>query len=98
MKQHSPSFSAILRLRYPDLPGFLGRIASTIGEADGLIGSVDIVQVEKGEITRDIIVSARDAEHGETVVDRVGQIPGVTIVRVADRTFLLHHGGKIEVT
>jgi malate dehydrogenase (oxaloacetate-decarboxylating) len=97
VKQHSPSYSVILRLRYPDLPGFLGRIASAIGEADGLIGSVDIVQVEKGEITRDIIVSARDVEHGEAIVERAGQIPGVTIVRVADRTFLLHHGGKIEI-
>ena len=97
MKHHSPSYSVILRLRYPDLPGLLGRIASTIGEADGSIGSVDIVEVEKGEITRDIVVSARDVEHGEQVVDRVGHIPGVTIVRVADRTFLLHHGGKIEV-
>jgi malate dehydrogenase (oxaloacetate-decarboxylating) len=97
VKQHSPSYSLVLRLRYPDLPGTLGRIASTIGEADGLIGSVDIVQTDKGEITRDIIVSARDVEHGEAVVERVGQIPGVTIVRVADRTFLLHHGGKIEV-
>ncbi len=97
VKQHSPSYSTILRLRYPDLPGLLGQICSTIGEADGLIGSVNIVQMEKGEITRDIVVSARDVEHGEAVVERVGQIPGVTIVRVADRTFLLHHGGKIEV-
>ena len=97
VKQHSPSYSVILRLRYPDLPGMLGQIASTIGEADGSIGSVDIVQIEKGEITRDIVVSARDVEHGEAVVERVGQIPGVTIVRVADRTFLLHHGGKIEI-
>jgi malate dehydrogenase (oxaloacetate-decarboxylating) len=97
VKQHSPSYSTILRLRYPDLPGVLGRICSTIGEADGLIGSVDIVQTEKGEISRDIIISARDVEHGKAIVERVGQIPGVTIVRVADRTFLLHHGGKIEI-
>jgi malate dehydrogenase (oxaloacetate-decarboxylating) len=97
MKQHSPSFSVILRLRCPDLPDFFGRITSIIGEADGLIGSVDIVEMEKGDITRDIVVSARDAEHGERVVERVGQIPDVTIVSVADRTFLLHQGGKIEV-
>ena len=55
VKQHSPSYSTILRLRYPDLPGLLGQICSTIGEADGLIGSVDIVQMEKGELTRDIV-------------------------------------------
>jgi len=98
MKHHSPSYSVILRLRYPDLPGCLGRIASIIGEADGSIGSVDIVEIDKGEITRDIVVSARDAEHSDQVVEWVRQLPGVTIVRVADRTFLLHQGGKIEVT
>jgi malate dehydrogenase (oxaloacetate-decarboxylating) len=97
MKQHSPSYSIVLRLRYPDLPSYLGRITSAIGDADGLIGSVDIVEIEKGEITRDIVVSARDSEHAESVVGCVGQIPDVTIVRVADRTFLLHQGGKIEV-
>jgi len=97
MSHHSPSYSVILRLRYPDEPGFLGRIASTIGEADGSIGSVDIVNVRKSEITRDIVVNARNAEHGERVVERVRAIPGVVIARVADRTFMLHHGGKIEV-
>jgi malate dehydrogenase (oxaloacetate-decarboxylating) len=97
VKQHSPSYSTILRLRYPDLPSFLGRVCTAIGDADGLIGSTDIVQIEKGEITRDIVVSARDAEHSEAIVAQAGQIPGVTIVRATDRTFSLHHGGKIEV-
>lgn len=97
MKQHSPSFSVTLRLRSPDLPGLLGRITSTIGEADGLIGSVDIVETGKGEITRDIVVNARDAEHGERVVKRMSEIPDVTIISVIDRTFALHQGGKIEV-
>ena len=97
MNHYSPSYSVILRLRYPDLPGFLGRVASAIGQADGSIGAVDLVQVEEGEITRDIVVSARDAEHSEQIVERVRAIPGVTVVSVADRTFLLHQGGKIEV-
>lgn len=96
MKQHSSSYSILLRLRYPDMPGLLGQIASVIGGADGLIGSVDIVHTEKGEITRDIVFSARDVEHGERVVQQVRAIPGVVVVRAADRTFLLHHGGKIE--
>lgn len=97
MKQHSPSYSVILRLRYPDLPSFLGRIATTIGDADGLIGSVDIVEIEKGEITRDFVISARDVDHADRIVERVRQMDEVTIVRSADRTFLLHQGGKIEV-
>ena len=60
--------------------------------------TVDIVQVEKDEITRDIVVSARDVEHSERIVERIRAIAGVTVGRVADRTFLLHEGGKIQVT
>ncbi len=97
MSHYSASYSFILRLRYSDRPGFLGRIASAIGEANGSIGSVDIVRIEKNEITRDFVVSASNDEHADAIADRVREISGVTVVRVADRTFLLHHGGKIEV-
>ena len=94
----SPSYSVILRLHYPDEPGLLARIAAAIAEAGGSIGSVDIVSAEQGEITRDFVVSAHDMQHAERIVERVQATPDVHISRVADRTFLLHHGGKIEVT
>jgi malate dehydrogenase (oxaloacetate-decarboxylating) len=102
MAHHSPSYSITMRLRYPDRPGSLGRITSVIGEADGLIGAVDIVSVaatpvDGNVITRDVTVSATDVEHGERIVECVRGIEGVTVVHVSDRTFLLHLGGKIEV-
>ena len=97
MKRQSPSYSTILRLRYLDKPGQLGRITSAIGEADGFIGAVDVVEVEQGYITRDITVSARDLEHEQRIVERIRAMEGVRVLRVSDRTFLLHLGGKIEV-
>jgi malate dehydrogenase (oxaloacetate-decarboxylating) len=93
----SPSYSVIFRLRYPDSPGLLGRIATAIGNADGSIGSTDIVSVDHGEMTRDIVVSARNAQHIEQIVATVRAISDVTLLSVADRTFLMHRGGKIEV-
>ncbi len=97
MSHHSPSYGLTIRLRYPDRPGQLGRITTTIGEADGLIGSVDIVNVDKDVITRDVSVNATNAAHGEQIVDRVRAMSDVEVVHVSDRTFLLHLGGKIEV-
>ena len=97
MKHHSPSYSIVLRLRYPDSPGFLGQVASAIGAANGQIGTIDLVRVEHGKITRDVVVNACDVEHSERLVARVKQIPGVEVVHSADRTFQLHQGGKIEV-
>ncbi|MBT6495899.1 MAG: ACT domain-containing protein, partial [Planctomycetaceae bacterium] len=97
MKQHSASYSITIRLRYPDRPGLLGRITSVIGEAKGFIGAVDIVDVRKGGITRDITVETSDVEHGENIVEQVRKIEEVEVARVSDRTFLMHLGGKIEV-
>ncbi|MBW3596063.1 MAG: NAD-dependent malic enzyme [Planctomycetes bacterium] len=98
MGVQSPSYSVTMRLRYPDRAGQLGRITSVIGDADGFIGAVDIVDVRKDTITRDITVNARNEHHGEQIVSRVREMPHVEVISVSDRTFLLHLGGKIEVT
>ena len=97
MKQHSASYSITIRLSYPDRPGLLGRITSAIGDAEGFIGAVDIVDVRKGLITRDISVAAADVEHGHRIADAVREIEDVEVAKVSDRTFLMHLGGKIEV-
>ncbi len=97
MKRHSSSYSVVLELRYPDRPGMLGRVASAIGEANGSIVALEGLGVQQGEITRDIVVNACDAEHCQRIVERVKSIPDVTVLQATDRTFLVHRGGKIEV-
>jgi malate dehydrogenase (oxaloacetate-decarboxylating) len=97
MKIPSPSYALTLRLRYPDEAGLLGRLTSLIGEAHGYIGAVDIVEVRAGMITRDFTVNTSDVEHGEAIVARIREVPSVEVLKVSDRTFLMHLGGKIEV-
>ena len=97
MSHQSPSYSITMRLQYHDSAGQLGRITSAIGEADGFIGAVDIVDVRSTLITRDITVNARNVEHSHRIVERVRALDGVEVVRVSDRTYLLHLGGKLEV-
>jgi malate dehydrogenase (oxaloacetate-decarboxylating) len=97
MAHHSASYSVTIRLRYPDRPGRLGKITSLIGDANGFIGAVDIVNIEKDHITRDFTVSATDVGHGERIVEALRGMSDTTIVHVSDRTFLIHLGGKIEV-
>ncbi len=97
MKRQSPSYSLTIRLRYPDESGQLGRITSAIGGAEGMIGAVDIVNVRKGVITRDITLCARGVEHGNAIVDVLRGMNAVEVLRVSDRTYQLHQGGKIEV-
>lgn len=94
----NPSYSLTLRIEYPNQVGMLGRITSFIGEAGGDIGAIDIVQSAKGAMTRDITFSAADEAHGKSIVEAVRELEGVDIVQVSDRTFLLHLGGKLEIT
>ena len=43
-------------------------------------------------------VACVDAAHGERVVNAVRALEGVKVSSVSDRTFLMHKGGKIEIT
>lgn len=97
MKVVSPSYSLTIRLQYPDHPGLLGRITSIIGDAGGSIGAVDIVEVRGISITRDFTVNTSDVEHGAAIVALLKENSEVEVVKVSDRTFLMHLGGKIEV-
>ena len=93
----SPSYSLTVRLEILNRPGMLGKVTSAIGKAGGNIGAIDLVQVGKTTVTRDITFQARDDAHGTQVVERLRAVPGVKVVNVSDRTFLMHLGGKIEV-
>ncbi|RMF39305.1 MAG: NAD-dependent malic enzyme [Planctomycetota bacterium] len=97
MSDHSPGYSLSIRLRYPDRPGYLGKLTSRIGEADGLIGAIDVVDTRDGKITRDFTVSASNVAHGEQIVEVLRAMPDVEVVHVSDRVFLMHIGGKLEV-
>ena len=94
----SASFSATIRIRLDDSPGSFGRLASAIGAAGGSLGAIDLVRVEKGAKIRDVTVQAGNESHIQQIVEVVRAVPGVEVERVSDRTFLLHLGGKLEVT
>lgn len=91
-------YNFTIRARYPNTVGMLAKITSAISKAGGDIGALDIIDICKGLITRDISVAARDKDHSQNIVSRAAQIRGIHIVNVADRIVQLHLGGKIEVS
>ena len=92
------SYSLTVRLRISNLPGMLGQVTSAIGAAGGDIGAVDIVDAGGTVMTRDISFKSTDEAHGERIVERLRAIDGITVVNVSDRTFLMHLGGKIQIS
>jgi malate dehydrogenase (oxaloacetate-decarboxylating) len=91
------SHSLTVRLTITNKPGMLGKVTSAIGKGGGDIGAIDLVEVGKGTITRDVTFKTSGERHGQQVVDRLRGLEGVQVVNVSDRTFLMHLGGKIEV-
>jgi malate dehydrogenase (oxaloacetate-decarboxylating) len=75
----------------------LGRVTTAIGAAGGDIGAVDLVAADDVATVRDITVATPDQAHWAQILTDVQAIPGVELLDAADRTFLLHAGGKIEV-
>src|SRR5919197_2115339 len=91
------SYSLTIRLEIDNQPGMLGKVISAIGRAGGDIGAIDLVEVRKKTLIRDLTFKASDERHGQQVIERLKAIEGIKVVQVSDRTFLMHLGGKIEI-
>ena len=93
----SESYSITMRLEIQNKVGMLGKVATAIGEAGGDIGAVDLSGHGKGTVIRDVTARARGIDHAQEIINAMKELPGVKVVNVSDRTFLMHLGGKIEI-
>ena len=73
---------ARIRLRVPDRPGALGRVASAIGAASGDIAGVDVLASEAGHALDDVVVQVRDAGHLDDVLTALAGVPGAGVLGV----------------
>src|SRR4051812_26105934 len=86
-----------MRLHLPQQGSVFATVAQAIADAEAMLGAIDLVRVEKGQVVRDVTVACVDGDHAEAVVHAVRGLEGVHVDSVSDRTFLMHKGGKIEV-
>ena len=91
------SYTATIRAEYSNQPGMLGRVASTIGDAGGDISSIDLVEVNRDRMIRDITVGVVNSQHTHEIIAALKKLEGLTIRSASDPVFLAHIGGKIEV-
>ena len=92
----SAQYRLTIRVKLDDSQGILGQVTSAIGEAGGIVGAVDLVEVDGAHSLRDIVVDASGREHWSRIIDAINAIDGAEVIDTTDRTFLLHLGGKIE--
>ncbi|WP_426243298.1 NAD-dependent malic enzyme [Nocardioides sp. LHG3406-4] len=97
MAATTSSYSITMRLHTAPDHGVVGTVATTIAEHGGIVTAIDVAESRHDRLVVDVTCSASDSTHSEELVAAVGELDGVVVYKVSDRTFLLHIGGKIEV-
>jgi len=94
----SAQYAITIRLEYPHEAGWISKVSAAIGGSRGVINAIDLVQIHDGLSVRDYSVECESTENAERIVRSMQRLKNVKVHSVSDKTFLMHLGGKIEVT
>ena len=93
-----PGYSITVRVEAPPSASAAGDLTSAVGRVGGVITAFDVVDSHADRIVVDITCNATSADHAKVITDALTDLPGVAVRKVSDRTFLIHLGGKVEVS
>jgi malate dehydrogenase (oxaloacetate-decarboxylating) len=96
--QESLGTNFIIRLKLRNEIGALASVTRAIADSGGDIGAIDLVRSTKEETVRDFTISTANADISQKVLDAARSLDVADYVHYSDRTFLMHLGGKIEIT
>jgi len=94
----SVSYSFTARLEAPARGSAVSRLTGVVEQAGGTVTALDVTASAPERLRIDVTCAATDTAHAEALVAAMRSIDGVTVGKVSDRTFLMHLGGKIEIT
>jgi malate dehydrogenase (oxaloacetate-decarboxylating) len=98
MASTSPGYGITIRVEgSPELQP-VALITTTITNAGATITALDVVESHLEKVVIDVTCDTIDADHAQNIHNALSAHDGLTVRKVSDRTFLLHLGGKIEVT
>jgi malate dehydrogenase (oxaloacetate-decarboxylating) len=93
-----PGYTITARVAAPPSASAAGDLAAAIGKVGGVVTAFDVVDATVDHNVIDISCNALSEGHAQEITDALAALPGVQVRKVSDRTFLVHLGGKIEVT
>jgi malate dehydrogenase (oxaloacetate-decarboxylating) len=93
-----PGYTITARVSAPPSAGAAGDLAAAVGKVGGVVTAFDVVDASVDHNVIDISCNALSESHAQEITDALAALPGVEVRKVSDRTFLVHLGGKIEVT
>ncbi|MDT7621201.1 MAG: hypothetical protein QOI50_231 [Pseudonocardiales bacterium] len=98
MPAPGPGYTITARVSAPPSAGAAGDLAAAVGKVGGVVTAFDVVDASVDHNVIDISCNALSESHAQEITDALAALPGVEVRKVSDRTFLVHLGGKIEVT
>jgi malate dehydrogenase (oxaloacetate-decarboxylating) len=98
MASTSPGYGITIRVEGSPEIQPVALITTTITNAGATITALDVVESLLERVVIDVTCDTIDANHAQEIHDALSNHDGLTVRKVSDRTFLLHLGGKIEVT
>jgi len=98
MPSPSPGYSITVRVQAPTTAGVTADLATAVSKAGGVITALDVVESHFDRIVIDVTCNTADAAHADAITEAVAALDGMIVRKVSDRTFLMHLGGKLEVT
>ncbi|WP_410630597.1 NAD-dependent malic enzyme [Amycolatopsis sp. cmx-4-83] len=93
-----PGYSITVRVEAPASSSAAGDLTTAVGRVGGVLTAFDVVESHSDSIVVDISANALSENHANDITSALDSLPGVKVRKVSDRTFLIHLGGKIEVT
>src|SRR2546430_21672 len=86
-----------IRVRNRHEPGVFGRLATAIGDQDGMLGTITTVALTSQYTVRDLDVLVDDEAHLQRVLDAIAALPDSQVLEVRDEVLAAHRGGKIRM-
>jgi malate dehydrogenase (oxaloacetate-decarboxylating) len=98
MPTPSPGYSLTLRVDAPSVGRATAELTAAVGKAGGVLTALDVAESRYDRIVVDVTCNVSDSAHAEEITRAVAAVEGMRVRKVSDRTFLMHLGGKLEVT
>ncbi|MFA4885548.1 MAG: ACT domain-containing protein [Desulfotomaculaceae bacterium] len=88
----------VIRMKLANKPGNLARVLTIIAQEGGTLGAIDLVSASPSCVIRDLMIRLESRDHLNRLVSAFEQMPEINILRISDRVFVSHQGGKIEIS
>ncbi|SFD32335.1 NAD-dependent malic enzyme [Streptomyces aidingensis] len=94
----SVSYSMTIRLEVPAGGPAVSQITTVVESSGGHVTGLDVTASGHERLRIDVTIAASSTAHAEEIVQKLRGIDEMDVQKVSDRTFLMHLGGKIEMT